>query len=160
MNYTFAPSAPAPLLRRHLHLGGSNPKGEQITVTSRYLERNARPWLPVMGEYHFVRDNRENWYRELCKMKAGGVDLVATYLFWIYHEEEEGKLDFSGDRDIRAFVLDAKRAGLEVVLRLGPWAHGECRNGGFPDWLLQKPFPLRQSNPEYMALVHHWYSCI
>lgn len=119
MNYTFAPSAPAPLLRRHLHLGGSNPKGEQITVTSRYLERNARPWLPVMGEYHFVRDNRENWYRELCKMKAGGVDLVATYLFWIYHEEEEGKLDFSGDRDIRAFVLDAKRAGLEVVLRLG-----------------------------------------
>lgn len=94
MNYTFAPSAPAPLLRRHLHLGGSNPKGEQITVTSRYLERNARPWLPVMGEYHFVRDNRENWYRELCKMKAGGVDLVATYLFWIYHEEEEGKLDF------------------------------------------------------------------
>ena len=160
MNYTFAPSAPAPLLRRHLHLGGSNPKGEQITVTSRYLERNARPWLPVMGEYHFVRDNRENWYRELCKMKAGGVDLVATYLFWIYHEEEEGKLDFSGDRDIRAFVLDAKRAGLEVVLRLGPWAHGECRNGGFPDWLLQKPFPLRQSNPEYMALVRHWYSCI
>lgn len=160
MNYTFAPSAPAPLLRRHLHLGGSNPKGEQIAVTSRYLERNARPWLPVMGEYHFVRDNRENWYRELCKMKAGGVDLVATYLFWIYHEEEEGKLDFSGDRDIRAFVLDAKRAGLEVVLRLGPWAHGECRNGGFPDWLLQKPFPLRQSNPEYMALVRHWYSCI
>lgn len=160
MNYTFAPSAPAPLLRRHLHLGGSNPKGEQITVASRYLERNARPWLPVMGEYHFVRDNRENWYRELCKMKAGGVDLVATYLFWIYHEEEEGKLDFSGDRDIRAFVLDAKRAGLEVVLRLGPWAHGECRNGGFPDWLLQKPFPLRQSNPEYMALVRHWYSCI
>ena len=52
MNYTFAPSAPAPLLRRHLHLGGSNTKGEQITVTSRYLERNARPWLPVMGEYH------------------------------------------------------------------------------------------------------------
>ncbi len=27
MNYTFAPSAPAPLLRKHLHLGGSNPKG-------------------------------------------------------------------------------------------------------------------------------------
>lgn len=49
MNYTFAPSAPAPLLRGHLHLGGSNPKGEQIAVTSRYLERNARPWLPVMG---------------------------------------------------------------------------------------------------------------
>ena len=116
MNYTFAPSAPAPLLRRHLHLGGSNPKGEQITVTSRYLERNARPWLPVMGEYHFVRDNRENWYRELCKMKAGGVDLVATYLFWIYHEEEEGKLDSPALRK-KSFTRVAALMG--AVIRAG-----------------------------------------
>ena len=36
-------------------------------------------------------------------MKAGGVTLVATYLLWIYHEEEEGRFDFTGDRDIRAF---------------------------------------------------------
>lgn len=160
MKYTFLPADPAPLLRGHLHLGGANPAGERIDVTSRYLERGGRPVLPVMGEYHFVRDRRENWYRELCKMKAGGVTIVSTYLFWIYHEEEEGVFDFSGDRDIRAFVAAARRAGLDVILRIGPWAHGECRNGGFPDWLLPKPFALRDSNAGYMALVRRWYSRI
>ena len=85
MNYTFAPSAPAPLLRRHLHLGGSNPKGEQITVTSRYLERNARPWLPVMGEYHFVRDNRENWYREIWSpLTCSGSTMRRRKESWIF----------------------------------------------------------------------------
>lgn len=157
MLYTFLPAAPAPLLRGHLRLGGANPAGERIDVTSRYLERGGRPVLPVMGEYHFARDRRENWYRELCKMKAGGVNIAATYLFWIYHEEDEGVFDFTGDRDVRAFVLAAQKAGLDVVLRIGPWAHGECRNGGFPDWLLQKPFPLRDSNPGYMALARRWY---
>ena len=160
MTYTFLPAAPAPLLRGHLHLGGANPVGERIDVTSRYIERGGKPVLPVMGEYHFARDRRENWYRELCKMKAGGVNIAATYLFWIYHEEDEGVFDFTGDRDIRAFVLAAQKAGLDVILRIGPWAHGECRNGGFPDWLLQKPFPLRDSNPGYMALVRRGYSRI
>ncbi len=27
---------------------------------------------------------------------------------------------------------------MPFFLRIGPWAHGEVRNGGFPDWLLQK----------------------
>ena len=160
MIYSFTPSPVSPLLRGHLNLGGANPAGERIDVTSHYLERGGRPCLPVMGEYHFVRDSRTNWFRELCKMKAGGVEIVATYMFWIYHEEEEGCFDFTDDRDVRTFVLAAQRAGLEVVLRLGPWAHGECRNGGFPDWLLKKPFPLRQSNPGYLALAHRWYSRI
>ena len=60
MDYRFQRYTPAPLLRGHLRLGGANPRGERIDVTSRYLERGGAPWLPVMGEYHFVRDSREN----------------------------------------------------------------------------------------------------
>ena len=45
-------------------------------------------------------------------MKAGGITIVATYIFWIYHEETEGEFDFEGDRDIRRFLEDAERAGL------------------------------------------------
>lgn len=148
------------IVRHHLHMGGSNPSGESIEVNSLYFERGGRPWIGVMGEYHFNRDHRENWYRELCKMKAGGITIAATYLFWIYHEEREGVFDFSGDRDIRQFVLDAKRAGLDVVIRIGPWSHGECRNGGFPDWLLKKPYPLRDNNPEYLEKTRIWYEKI
>lgn len=148
------------LLKNHLNLGGTNNKGEKIEVTSLYLERGGMPWIPVMGEYHFSRDNRENWHKELCKMKAGGINVVATYLFWIYHEEDEGVFDFTGDNDIRAFVLEASKAGLEVVLRVGPWAHGEARNGGLPDWIVNASFKNRTDDPEYLPYVERWYQKI
>ena len=146
--------------RGHLHMGDPGPAEAEITVNSLYFEKDHQPWIGVMGEYHFSRDKKENWYRELCKMKAGGITIVATYVFWIYHEETEGEMDFSGDLDLRAFTEACRQAGLFMLLRIGPWAHGECRNGGFPDWLLQKPFPLRDNNPDYMALARAWYTRI
>ncbi len=158
--YQFKEYKKSEVLRGHLDLGGANPEGERIDVTNLYLERGGKPFIGVMGEYHFSRDSRENWYTELCKMKAGGINIVATYMFWIYHEEIEGKFDFSGDLDIRKFVEDAEKAGLDVVLRIGPWAHGECRNGGFPDWLLRKPIKIRGNYPEYMEKARIWYEKI
>lgn len=160
MIYKFKKFKDEPLLINHLNMGGKNPKGEEINVTSRYFTRNGKPWIGVMGEFHFSRYSRENWHRELAKMKAGGITIVSTYLFWIYHEEIEGKMDFGGDNDIRAFIEECKDVGLDVVIRIGPWAHGECRNGGFPDWLLKKDYKLRDNNEEYLAVVKKWYQSI
>lgn len=160
MIYKFKEFKDEPLLINHLNMGGKNPKGEEINVTSRYFTRNGKPWIGVMGEFHFSRCSRENWHRELAKMKAGGITIVSTYLFWIYHEEIEGKMDFGGDNDIRAFIEECKDVGLDVVIRIGPWAHGECRNGGFPDWLLKKDYKLRDNNEEYLAVVKKWYQSI
>lgn len=160
MIYKFKEFKDEPLLINHLNMGGKNPKGEEINVTSRYFTRNGKPWIGVMGEFHFSRYSRENWHRELAKMKAGGITIVSTYLFWIYHEEIEGKMDFGGDNDIRAFIEECKDVGLDVVIRIGPWAHGECRNGGFPDWLLKKDYKLRDNNEEYLAIVKKWYQSI
>lgn len=160
MIYHFQEPEPVKILSGHLHLGGSNPSGERIEVNSAYLTRGGKPWIPVMGEFHFSRYPMEGWKKELAKMKAGGITVVSTYLFWIYHEEIEGQFDFTGDNDIRGFVLACQETGLDVVIRIGPWAHGECRNGGFPDWLLQKPFALREDNPDYLAQVRKWYGRI
>lgn len=160
MIYKFKEFKDEPLLINHLNMGGKNPKGEEINVTSRYFTRNGKPWIGVMGEFHFSRYSRENWHRELAKMKAGGITIVSTYLFWIYHEEIEGKMDFGGDNDIRAFIEECKDVGLDVVIRIGPWAHGECRNGGFPDWLLKKDYKLCDNNEEYLAVVKKWYQSI
>ncbi len=49
---------------------------------------------------------------------------------------------------------------MEVALRIGPWVHGESRNGGFPDWLLQKNIPLRCNHPEYLRLVRRYFEHI
>lgn len=160
MIYTFKEYKNSPLLQKHLNLGGKNPAGEEINLTNRYFTCAEKPFIGVMGEFHFSRYAREDWHKELAKMKAGGITIVSTYLFWIYHEEIEGEYNFSSDNDVRAFIEDCHDVGLDVVIRVGPWAHGECRNGGFPDWLMQKPFELRNNNEEYLALVRKWYSRI
>ena len=80
-------AAPAPLAPASLDLGDPAGTRDGIRVTTRCLERDGVPWIPVMGEYHFSRDLPERWERELRKMRAGGVDVVATYLVWILHEE-------------------------------------------------------------------------
>jgi len=160
MIYKFDEYNPAQLVENHLNMGGTNPDNEKIDITNLYLRRNGKPFLPVMGEYHFSRDKRDNWYTELCKMKAGGITIVSTYLMWIYHEEEEGVFDFSGDNDIAYFLECAKRADLYAFIRIGPWAHGECRNGGFPDWLLKKGIKLRTNDPEYMKYARRFYEKI
>lgn len=160
MRYTFEKYHPSPIRQGHLHLGGCNPQGEHIDVTSLYLTRGGKPWLPIMGEFHFSRCDPKDWETELCKMKAGGITIVSSYLFWIHHEEREGQCTFSGACNVRRFVLCCQKAGLDVLLRIGPWAHGECRNGGFPDWLVRKGIPLRCNNAAYLAVVRKWYQAI
>ena len=127
------------------------------SYTPLFLTKDRIPWFPVMGEMHYSRYPKAYWKESLYKMKAGGVDIVSCYAFWIHHEECENQFDFSGDRDLRAFLETAKNCGLKVLLRIGPWAHGEARNGGFPDWLLQKQIPLRCNDLKYLAYVKRYY---
>ena len=44
-----------------------------------------------------------------------------------------------------------------VYPRIGPWAHGEVRNGGFPDWLLTKGTKLRSADPLFLGYVNGLY---
>jgi hypothetical protein len=117
---------------------GGRVLGHEYAVTNRYLTRDGKPFVYRMGELHFSRVPRKDWEQELIKMREGGIEIVASYLFWIHHEETEGKFDFTDNRDLSAFCEVCKRVGLPFFLRIGPWAHGEARNGGFPDWLLEK----------------------
>ncbi len=157
MIYRFKPYHPTPLLTNHLNMGGRSPDGETIDVASKYFVRNGKPWIGIMGEYHFSRGDCREWRRELAKMKAGGITVVASYLFWIHHEEIEGEFNFTGNNDLHAFVEACHEIGLDVFLRIGPWAHGECRNGGFPDWLYQKAPVQRQNDPTYLFYVRRFY---
>lgn len=155
-------TAPAPPPETgYLRLGTSTaPGGHTLGVNSQYLTRDGQPWLPVMGEFHFARFPQARWEEQLLKMKAGGVQIVATYLFWIFHEEEQGKFDFTGDRDFRAFVQLCAKHHLLVLARIGPWNHAELRNGGFPDWLVKQvpASALRSNDPAYLAAVQpYWH---
>jgi beta-galactosidase GanA len=119
-----------------LPMRGTNPAGVEIAANNRYLTRSGAPWLPVMGEFHFSRFPAEAWEDGLLKIKAGGITIAATYIFWIHIEEIDGQYDWTGSHNLRRFVELCGRVGLYAYPRIGPWAHGECRNGGFPDWLV------------------------
>jgi len=141
-------------------MGGRNPQGKTISLNNFYLELDGKPCIPVMGEFHYSRYPHAEWETELLKIKAGGVDIVATYIFWIHVEEEEGRFDWSGDNNLRKFVELCAAHGLQVLARIGPFAHGECRNGGLPDWLYGRTFAVRSNDERYLFYVKRLYHAI
>lgn len=129
--------------------------------TTQYITYQGKPWFPVMGEMHYSRYREDLWEESLYKMKAAGVEIVSSYVIWIHHEEIEGKFDFSGCRDLRRFLECCQKVGIKMFLRIGPWVHGECRNGGFPDWLIQKEnMELRSDDAGYLSYVERYWEQI
>ncbi|MBA7527517.1 hypothetical protein ES705_19693 [subsurface metagenome] len=93
-------------------------------------------------------------------MKAGGINTIATYVFWIMHEEKEGEFNWQGDNNLRKFIELCKANNIDVIVRIGPFCHGEIRNGGLPDWLLGKPLIIRSNDKEYLFHVERLYQQI
>ncbi|MBL0888046.1 beta-galactosidase [Myceligenerans indicum] len=151
-------TAPPPPRRGHLKLGEPAGATDRIEVTSRWLERAGRPWFPITGEIHYSRIPRDRWAEVLGHARAGGLDTVATYVFWQAHEPEPGQFHWDGNRDLRAFATLAGELGLDVIVRMGPWGHGEARYGGFPDWLVELDLPTRTNDPHYLELARRLYA--
>ena len=104
------------------------------------------------GEMHFARVPREYWRHRLQMIRAMGLNTVATYVFWNYHETAPGKWDFTTEnRNIRDFIKMAQEEGLFVILRPGPYACAEWEFGGYPWWLqLNKNLEIRTYNQPFL----------
>ncbi len=154
--------------QKHFQFGtATNPQGETMYVDSRGFVINGERAIPVAGEMHFQRVPASEWRGELLKMKAGGIDIVTTYVFWGNIEPTEGcTMDFTGSNNIRAFVEECGRCGLKVLLRLGPWAHGEWALGGLPEWIVDKAnsdpknYGVRSMAPGFIAAVGHYFDAV
>jgi hypothetical protein len=134
----------------------TTPSGVTLGLNNRFLTLDGKPWLPVSGEFHFSRYPRAQWEDEILKMKAAGVNVISAYVIWIHHEEIQGQFDWTDQRDLRAFAQLCAKHGMYLIARIGPWDHGEVRNGGLPDWVL-KQGPTRENDPIYLASVRAWY---
>ncbi len=102
-----------------------------------YRINDRRIWL-TSGELHYFRVPAGLWRDRLYKAKRAGLNCISTYMAWNFHEPEEGQFDFSGDKDIEAFIRLAGEVGLYVILRPGPYICSEWDFGGFPAWLAGK----------------------
>jgi beta-galactosidase len=123
---------------------------------------DGHPFQIISGEMHPARIPVEYWCHRIRMAKAMGVNTVAMYVFWNYHETKEGVFDFtSGNRDIAQFVRIAQEEGLWVLLRPGPYVCAEWDFGGIPSYLLADPeLRIRSLNPRYMRAVERYISAL
>lgn len=145
---------------QELPFNGTDINGETVGIDSQCMRKNGKPWLPISGEFQYSRFSESDWEKELYKMKAAGIESISSYVFWIHHEEERGVYRFDGCRDIRSYAKLCAKLDLTLVLRIGPWVTGECRNGGFPDWAIDLPDvfgKVHGDTPEFMSCVRAYF---
>ncbi len=136
---------------------GRDNRGNEMAFTSYYLTINGKPFFGIQGECHYSRVHEGQWEDTVMKMKMGGINTVSTYCFWNHHEEEEGRFRFDGNRNVRKFIEICHKHGMYVIVRIGPYAHGEVRNGGIPDWMYGKPFEVRSLDEGWLSYTRRLF---
>ncbi|CAK7214330.1 hypothetical protein SBRCBS47491_002104 [Sporothrix bragantina] len=99
------------------------------------------------------------WADRLAKARAMGLNTIFSYVYWNLMEPQPGKWDnTSPSNDIARFFALAQQAGLQVVLRPGPYICGEREWGGFPAWLTQLPGlqTVRSHDPAFLAAANNY----
>ena len=82
---------------------------------------DGQPTAIYSGEMHYERIPAPYWRHRLKMMKAMGLNAVATYVFWNFHEVAPGKWDWTTDEhNLRKFVQTAQEEDTMVILRPGP----------------------------------------
>jgi beta-galactosidase len=119
------------------------------------------PFQIRSGELHPARIPRAYWAHRIRMAKAMGMNTIALYVMWNYHETQAGIFDFhSENRDIEAFIRLCQQEQLWVLLRPGPYVCAEWDLGGLPPWLLAMPdIRLRtdsRTDPRYMEAVSRY----
>lgn len=145
----------------YLNLGNSGLAKKEIRVNNLYMDEGGVPQLPVMGEIHYNRMDHRYWRDALLKMKASGINIVATYCIWSLHEEFEGELSWEGHLNLRRFIELCKELDMKVHLRFGPYCNAEIKNGGLPDWIVEnKNLVTRSNDPLYLEYTRRWYQAV
>lgn len=104
------------------------------------------------GEMHYARVPQPYWRHRLKMLRAMGLNTVATYVFWNYHNPAPGVWNFTTDNhNLAEFIKTAQQEGLFVILRPGPYACAEWEFGGYPWWLQQnKDLVIRANNRPFL----------
>jgi beta-galactosidase len=125
-----------------------------------FLIKGKRTFIASAG-IEYARVPRPLWRDRLLRIKRSGFNCIEIYAFWNYHEVSPGKWDFTGDKDVGAFLDLAHQLGLYATVRVGPYVCAEWENGGIPMYLRFQPGLLfRQNEPTYLKDVDGWYDHI
>ena len=129
-------------------------KGGTFKAGNKTFLLNGKPFVVKAAELHYPRIPKQYWEHRIKMCKALGMNTVCLYVFWNIHEPQENKFDFTGQNDVVAFCRLAKKNGMYVIVRPGPYVCAEWEMGGLPWWLLKKKdIKLREQDPYFMQRV-------
>ena len=119
---------------------------------------NGRRTFIVSAGMEYARVPRELWADRLMRFKRAGFNCTEFYVFWNYHEPRSGQFDFSGNRDLDAYLKLAKSMGLYAIARVGPYCCAEWDSGGYPVWLRFVPdLQVRNDNAPFEKYVARFW---
>ncbi len=145
-------------------ISGSNLMGQSgkhtFFLTSTDFILDGMPFQIISGEIHPARIPAEYWRHRVQMAKAMGCNTIAAYIFWNYHESEEGKYDFTtGNHNLQEFFKIVQEEGMWLIVRPGPYVCAEWEFGGIPPYLLRIPdIKLRCMDPRYMTAAERYIS--
>ncbi|MEO9226303.1 MAG: beta-galactosidase, partial [Gemmatimonadaceae bacterium] len=137
-------------------------KIHQFSIAEGAFMLDGKPLQIISGELHYARIPRAYWRQRLRMAKAMGLNTIATYVFWDYHETRPGVFDFhTGNRDLAEFIRIAQQEGLWVILRPGPYVCAEWDFGGYPAYLLKSPaVTVRGNDPRYLKAAERYVQAL
>ncbi|HLN56261.1 MAG TPA: beta-galactosidase family protein [Bacteroidales bacterium] len=119
---------------------------------------DGNPYQIISGEMHPARIPAEYWKHRIQMAKAMGCNTISVYLFWNFHESQEGVYDFeTGNHNIAEFFRLVQEEGMWLIVRPGPYVCAEWELGGIPPYLLRIPdIKFRCMDPRYMAAAEKY----
>ncbi|KAF6839324.1 glycosyl hydrolase family 35 [Colletotrichum musicola] len=143
-----------------LHDNGLN----QVVQWDHYsIKVNGERLFLWSGELHLWRiPVPELWEDIFQKIKAAGFNGIGLYEHWGWHAPNNETLDFqTGAHDFAKALELAKKVGLYIVYRPGPYSNAEANGGGFPGWLTTGDYgPLRDDDPRYTAVWERYSNAV
>lgn len=130
----------------------------RLSYDSNGFYLDGQPLQIISGTIHYFRVVPEYWEDRLQKLKECGMNAVETYTCWNLHERKEGVFDFSGGLNLAQYLEIAKKLGLFVILRPGPYICAEWDMGGLPSWLMAIPgMKLRCYHEGFLSKVRNYF---
>ncbi|MEP0766969.1 MAG: beta-galactosidase [Fimbriimonadia bacterium] len=131
-----------------------------VRVRDRRIYVDDTPIPLISGEVHYWRLAPARWRAILERVREMGLDTIATYVCWEYHELEPGRYDFTGatepQRDLVGFLDLVREMGFWLFIRPGPYIYSEWQNAGVPD----RVATYHRLSPEYQAEARPWMEAV
>jgi beta-galactosidase len=124
-----------------------------VQITQDGLQIDGKPVQLHSGSVQPWRLDPAKWGEILDRVVELGFKIIEVYIPWGAHELADGTCDFSGHRDIGAFLDLAHQRGLKAIVRPGPHANAEITGFGYPERILRDESMLArgpEGNPVFV----------